>query len=111
MLSPGVVVEEGARVKNSILFRDCVVENKAEVDLVISDKFTRFGPDSIVGTGDHHDIANRLYPKHLYTGITLVGESARIPERMKVGRNSIIKCNAREEEFTVPVLQDGESLT
>lgn len=111
VLSPGVVVEEGARVKNSILFRDCVVENKAEVDLVISDKFTRFGPDSIVGTGDHHDIANRLYPKHLYTGITLVGESARIPERMKVGRNSIIKCNAREEEFTVPVLQDGESLT
>ena len=88
-----------------------MVERGAEVDLVISDKKTRFGQNAVVGTGDHHDIVNRLYPKHLYTGITLVGESALIPERMKVGRNCIIKCSAREEEFTTPVLQDGESLT
>ena len=111
VLSPGVVVEEGALVKDSILFRDCVVETKAEVDLVICDKFTRFGANSSVGIGDHHDIANRLYPKHLYTGITLVGEKARIPEKMKVGRNCIIKCNAQEEDYVTPLLQDGESLT
>ena len=111
VLSPGVVVEKGALVKDSILFRDCVVETAAEVDLVICDKLARFGMHSAVGTGDHHDIANRLYPKHLYTGITLVGESARIPEKMKVGRNCIIKCNAPEEDFVSPVLQDGESLT
>ncbi len=111
VLSPGVVVEEGACIKDSILFRDCVVERGAEVDLVISDKATRFGQNTIVGTGDHHDIVNRLHPKHLYTGITLVGESAQVPEGMKVGRNCIIKCNAREDEFTTPVLQDGESLT
>ena len=111
VLSPGVIVEEGALVKDSILFRDCVVENNAEVDLVISDKYTRFGANSFVGVGDHHDIVNRLYPKHLYTGITLVGESARIPEKIKVGRNCIIKCNALEEEFVAPILQDGESLT
>ncbi|MGI9537082.1 MAG: glucose-1-phosphate adenylyltransferase family protein [Desulfocapsaceae bacterium] len=111
VLSPGVVVEEGAVVKDSILFRDCVVETGAEVDLVISDKVTRFGANSSVGLGDHHDIVNRLYPKHLYTGITLIGETARIPEKMKIGRNCIIKCNALEEDFTAPVLQDGESLT
>lgn len=111
VLSPGVVVGEGALVKDSILFRDCVVETNAGVDLVICDKFTRFGANSSVGIGDHHDIANRLYPKHLYTGITLVGEKARIPEKMKVGRNCIIKCNAQEEDYITPLLQDGESLT
>jgi glucose-1-phosphate adenylyltransferase len=111
VLSPGVVVGEGALVKDSILFRDCVVETNAGVDLVICDKFTRFGANSSVGIGDHHDIANRLYPKHLYTGITLVGEKARIPEKMKVGRNCIIKCNAQEEDYVTPLLQDGESLT
>ena len=111
VLSPGVIVEEGAHIKDSILFRDCVVKSGAQVELVISDKLSCFGANAVVGTGEHHDIINRLYPKHLYTGITLVGESAQIPAGMKVGRNCIIKCNACEDEFTVPMLQDGESLT
>jgi len=110
VLSPGVVVEEGAVVKDSILFRDCVVGKNAQLDLMISDKLTRFGENSVVGTGDNHDIINRLYPKHLYTGITLVGEFAQVPPDVKVGRNCIIKCKAAEEDFTVPMVQDGESL-
>jgi glucose-1-phosphate adenylyltransferase len=111
VLSPGVVVETGAVVKDSILFRDCVVEKNARLDLMISDKLTRFGENSVVGTGDHHDIANRLYPKHLYTGITLVGEFARIPPDIRIGRNCIVKCKAVAEDFTSAFLQDGESLS
>lgn len=111
VLSPGVVVEEGAVVKDSILFRDCRVEKNAQLDLVISDKLTRFGENAAVGVGEHHDIISRLYPKHLYTGITLVGDSAEIPANMKIGRNCIVKCNASEADFTTPFLQDGESLS
>lgn len=111
VLSPGVVVEEGAVVKDSILFRDCVIEKDAQLDLMISDKLTRFGENSVVGTGDNHDISNRLYPKHLYTGITLIGEYAQIPSNVKIGRNCIVKCQATAEDFTTPVLQDGESLS
>jgi glucose-1-phosphate adenylyltransferase len=111
VLSPGVVVEEGALVTDSILFRDCVVEKNARTDLVISDKCARFGKDSRVGIGDNHDIVSRLYPKHLYTGITLIGETAAIPSGMKIGRNCIVKCGAAEADFTSPFLQDGESLT
>ncbi len=111
VLSPGVVVEEGAVVKDSILFRDCVVGKNVLIDLVISDKLTRFGANSAIGIDENHDIINRLYPKHLYTGITLVGESAEIPENMKVGRNCIVKCSATEDDFISPLLQDGESLS
>lgn len=111
ILSPGVIVEEGALVKDSIICRDSVIETNAEVDLVIADKLTRFEAGSAVGVGNNHDIANRLYPKHLYTGISLVGESAVVPENMRVGRNCIVKCNAVKEDYTAPVLQDGESLT
>jgi len=110
VLSPGVVVEEGAVVKDSIIFRDCVIEADATVDLVITDKLSRFGKGAIVGLGEHHDIANRLYPKHLYTGITLVGEFAHIPQGMKIGRNCIVKCKAKPEMFSGSILQDGESL-
>ncbi len=110
VLSPGVVVEEGAVVRDSILFRDCVVKKNARLDLVISDKLTRFGAGCAVGVGDNHDIPNRLNPKHLYTGITLIGEFARIPEGMRIGRNCTVRCNATKKMFTVPMLQDGESL-
>lgn len=110
VLSPGVVVERGAVVKDSIIFRDCRIEENAILDLIISDKLTCFGAGCKVGIGTHHDIANRLYPKHLYTGISLVGEFARIPERMRIGRNCIVRCNATPDLFTAPVLQDGESI-
>ncbi len=110
VLSPGVVVEEGAVVRDSILFRDCVVEKNATLDLVISDKLTRFGAGCSVGIGKNHDIANRLHPKHLYTGITLIGEFAHIPPQMRIGRNCIVRCRATPELFTMPLLQDGESI-
>lgn len=110
VLSPGVIVEEGAMVKDSILFRDCLVKKNARVDLVVADKMVEFGEGSTTGSGDHHDIVNRLYPQHLYTGITLVGDGAVVPPEKRVGRNCIIRCWATPELYRNPVLQDGESL-
>ena len=110
VLAPGVIVEEGAVVQNSILFKDVTVKKNATVDLVVSDRNASIGENAIVGSGEHHDIANRLYPKHLYTGITLIGTKAQIPPDKKIGRNCIIRCNATEDLFASPVVQDGESL-
>ena len=110
VLSPGVIVEEGAVVKDSIIFRDCLIDKNASLDLVISDKLTRIGENAAIGVGEHHDIASRLYPKHLYTGITLIGEYAQIPPDTRIGRNCIVRCKAGEESFSSRILQDGESL-
>ena len=110
VLSPGVVVEEGAVVTDSILSKGVVVEKGAQLDLVVSDKLVRFGEGCIIGFGDNHDIANRLYPKHLYTGITLIGEKAQLPSGKKVGRNCIISCNTTPDMFVENLVQDGESL-
>ncbi len=110
ILSPGVRVEEGAIIKDSILFKDCIVRKGAQVDLVVSDKRVEFGEGSVTGLGENHDIVNRLYPKHLYTGITLVGDKAIIPPGKRIGRNCIIRCQATPEMYQAPILQDGESL-
>lgn len=110
ILAPGVIVEEGAVVQDSILFKDVFVDRNARVDLVVSDKNVRIGQDAVIGFGEHHDIANRLYPKHLYTGISLLGQGSDIPPGKRIGRNCIVRCKAVREDFQVPVLQDGESL-
>ena len=90
VLSPGVIVQEGAVVRDSVLFEDCVVEADARVDLAICDKGVRIGRGAVVGYGDGKDVPNHEFPSHLYTGITLVGKKATVPAAMKIGRNCII---------------------
>ena len=110
VLSPGVVVEEGAVVQNSILFTDCVVKKNATVDLAIFDKQVRVGSGAVVGAGTNHDIANKEQPSHLYTGITLVGKEAEVPPGQSIGRNCIIHPKTREDAYPGKEIADGESL-
>jgi glucose-1-phosphate adenylyltransferase len=91
VLSPGVVVEAGASVRDSILFSDCVVERNAVVDLAILDKLVRVGSRAVVGSGEDHRLANHHYPEHLYTGITLAGKEAAVGAGSAIGRNCILQ--------------------
>jgi glucose-1-phosphate adenylyltransferase len=95
VLSPGVVVGPGAVVRDSVLFSDCRIGAGAVVDLAILDKRVQVGNRVVVGHGDNRQVPNHLHPKHLYTGITLVGKRAVIPEEVVIGRNCIINSDAK----------------
>jgi glucose-1-phosphate adenylyltransferase len=110
VLAPGVVVEEGAVVRDSILFADCVVEKNSTVDLTICDKRVQILGDSIVGFGSRHDFPNIQQPKHLYTGISLIGKEAIIPSGITIGRNCIINSQTEEDAYSTKEIADGETL-
>lgn len=110
VLAPGVVVEKGAVVKDSILFVDCVVETGATVDLAILDKRVHVGSGAVIGAGSNHHIPNRKQPTHLYTGITLIGKEAVVPRGLVVGRNCIIKSHAHYGAYHSNEVPDGESV-
>ena len=107
ILSPGVVVEAGARVRDSIILDDCLIDKNAVVDLAILDKRVRVAPGAVVGSGSGKAVANRLYPKHLYTGITLVGKEAVVPAGMVVGRNCIVQPCRQAGDFPKSAVEDG----
>ena len=108
VLSPGVHVGKGAVIKDSILFEDCVVGESAQIDLCICDKRVMIGSESVVGHGQGFDKVNQDYPKHLYTGISMIGKEARIPAGVTIGRNCIVRaCYSGMEVLT---LGDGESI-
>lgn len=109
VLSPGVVVEQGASVVSSVLMHDCVVREKARLEKVVADKQAVFGKGSSIGFGDpsKHNVKN---PKHLHTGISLVGKAAVIPSGARVGTNCCICPNLSETDWTTLDLQDGETL-
>ncbi len=110
VLAPGVVVEEGAVVRDSILFSDCVVERDSVVDLTICDKRVRIQGDAIVGSGSNHELPNKQYPTHLYTGISLIGKEAVVPPGVTIGRNCIVNSQIREEAYPGKEIADGETL-
>jgi glucose-1-phosphate adenylyltransferase len=98
VLSPGVRVEAGAMVRDSIVMFDAIVEGGAQLDRAIVDKEARIGSDARVGIGD--DLRpNRDEPERLYAGITLVGKRARVPGGAEIGRNCRIDPNATEADF------------
>ncbi|WP_028583903.1 glucose-1-phosphate adenylyltransferase family protein [Desulfogranum mediterraneum] len=110
VLSPGVIVKKGAVVSNSVIFDDVIIGQDARVDHAICDKRVYIGDGAVVGNSDNMTIANRDYPDHLYTGITLIGKEARIPDQAGIGRNCIINFGFQEKDFNGSLqLGDGES--
>ncbi len=110
VLSPGVHVKKGAVVSNSVIFSDSVIGENAVVDLSICDKRVCVGAGAKVGDGDNLTLANKNFPKHLYTGISLIGKGATIPAGTRVGRNCIVNFGYSADSFNGQhFLADGES--
>jgi glucose-1-phosphate adenylyltransferase len=98
LLSPGVFVAEGALVRDSILFPDCIVGPGSTLDRVILDKQVVVGADVRLGDGEDTR-PNRTQPRNLQTGITVVGKGARIPSGLRIGRNCLIGSDVLERDF------------
>lgn len=110
VLSPGVKVGPGCKVRDSIIMHDCIIEEGASIDLTIMDKRVRVGKGAVVGNGTNKSVPNSKYPDHLYTGITLVAKEAVIPPATTIGRNCIINSWCTQEDFKDNMLKDGETV-
>jgi glucose-1-phosphate adenylyltransferase len=109
ILSPGVVVLEGAVVRDSVVMTDSQIGPGAVVDRCIIDKEVVIGAGARLGVGDD-DTPNWTEPERLNTGITLVGRNARVPGGITAGRNVLIAPNVAERHFTSAEIVSGESV-
>ncbi len=108
VLSPGVYVEEGAVVKDSIVMSFTYIGKGVILDRVVVDKHVRIGDGTVLGYGDDNT-PNKLEPDKLNTGITVVGKGAKIPEGFKIGRNVRIDPDTGLEDFpSTYIVPSGE---
>ncbi len=98
VLSPGVRVEAGAIVRDSVIMNDTVVQSGAIVDRCILDKEIEIGAEAQVGTGDDNT-PNQLEPANINTGITIVGKRAFIPANASIGRNCRIDPGTSRDDY------------
>src|SRR5690242_13550226 len=110
VLSPGVRVDVGAVVRDSIVMFDSVIRAGAVVDRAILDKEVVVGQGAIVGTGPYDDRPNRQEATRLNTGITVVGKRAVVPRGTRLGRNVKVAADVRISDWSKKVIKSGESV-
>src|SRR5262245_11871391 len=110
VLSPGVRVDVGAVVRDSIVMFDTVIRSGAVVDRAILDKEVVVGQGAIVGEGPYDDRPNKMEPGRLNTGITVVGKRAVVPRGVRIGRNVNVAADVRSSDFAGRVVRSGESV-
>jgi glucose-1-phosphate adenylyltransferase len=110
VLSPGVRVEVGAVIRDSIVMFDSIIRAGAVLDRAILDKEIVVGQGAIVGEGPDLDTPNRDEPGRLNTGITVVGKRAVIPRGTRIGRNVRVASEARVSDFGGRVVRTGTSV-
>jgi glucose-1-phosphate adenylyltransferase len=109
VLSPGVIVEKGAVVRDSIVLNNGWIGGSSVVDRAILDKNVFVGRGAHVGHGD--DFApNVSCPEHLSSGLSIVGKGTRLPEGLVVGRNCRVAPDLVERDFTLAALPSGAVL-
>jgi glucose-1-phosphate adenylyltransferase len=110
VLFPGVQVEEGAVVEDSILFFDTVVEAGAKVKKVITDKRVMIGARARIGGGSSA-LPNQSFPHLLSSGLTVIGRDTHLPSRIRVGANCILYPYLEENAFDSKDIPSGATLS
>ncbi len=98
VLSPGVRVERGALVRDSVILSNSVIRAGAGVSSCVIAEAVEVGAAAFLGAGG--DLTpNEGEPELLASGLTLVGQGARIPAGLVIGRNCLVEPGAGEKDF------------
>lgn len=108
VLFPGAVVEEGAYIEDSIIMSNSIVKRNTSVKKCIISEWVTIAENCRLGEGE--DIPNEYKPGIYNSGITVVGEEARIPAGAVIGKNVMIDIGAGEEDFTTLTVESGKSV-
>jgi glucose-1-phosphate adenylyltransferase len=105
VLSPGVVVERGAVVRDAVIMHRSRIAAGAVVDRAIIDKDVRVGEGALVGVGEA--VPNRAHPRTLSSGVTVIGKGTRVPAAVRIGRSCLVYPDMREADFPGPEIPAG----
>jgi glucose-1-phosphate adenylyltransferase len=110
ILSPGVCVETGAVVRDSVIMNDTIIRAGAVIDRCVLDKEIEIGAGTQVGAGDDMT-PNLLEPANINTGITIVGKRARVPAGAVIGRNCRIDANTTPIDYDQLQVPSGATIS
>ncbi|MEN8905946.1 MAG: glucose-1-phosphate adenylyltransferase [Clostridiales bacterium] len=108
IIFPGVHIEEGAVVKDSIIMSYTDVERDCEIYKSILSEGVKTGKHTKIGIGE--DIQNDSKPDIYNYGITVIGENTELLDEMTIGKNVVIDCDITPQDITSNTIESGKSL-
>ncbi|MGH7730928.1 MAG: glucose-1-phosphate adenylyltransferase family protein [Candidatus Eiseniibacteriota bacterium] len=103
VLFPGVSVQPGAEIVDSVVMLDASVGRGARVHRSILDKFVRVGDGAWVGEGERAGDPALAW----LDGLTLVGKEAAIPDGARIGPEVVVGVGASDADFPAGRLAPG----
>jgi glucose-1-phosphate adenylyltransferase len=110
ILSPGVCVEPGAVVRDSVIMDDTIIRAGAVIDRCILDKEVEIGAGAQLGAGEGL-IPNQLEPANIYAGLTIVGKRAHVPAGAIIGRNCRIDAETTLKDYAQLQVPGGATIS
>ncbi|SDB24793.1 glucose-1-phosphate adenylyltransferase [Eubacterium oxidoreducens] len=108
VIGEGVIIEEGAVVKDSIIMSKTRVGAEAIVQKSIIAENCDIGEKVVLGDGE--EAPNKLKPAIYTDGLVTIGENSVIPRRMNVGKNTAIAGVTEPEDYIDGRLESGGSI-
>jgi glucose-1-phosphate adenylyltransferase len=105
VISSGVVIEEGAEIRDSIIMENTVIGKNTKVYKAIIAEDVHVGANVELGVGEEAE--NVYKPKIYNSGLVTIGEYSVIPDGVKVGKNTAITGETTKEDYQDGALVSG----
>ena len=108
VIFPGVIIEKGTTIENSIIMSNSKIGAGCFIDHCILGENVHIENNVSMGTGEN--VVNVDKPYVYNSGITVIGERAHIPADVTIGRNVMIDMNVASEDFCSLQVASGCSI-
>lgn len=108
VIGAGVVIEEGAVVRDSIIMRESVIGAGAKITKSILAEQVVVGKNSELGVGEYRE---SCYDRRVYNSdLVTVGENTVIPSGVKIGKNTAIWGETVAADYPDGMLESGGAI-
>lgn len=105
VLGAGVIVEEGAVVRDSILMKNTVIGKDAQIEKAIIAEDCVIGEEAQIGVGE--SALSKLNASVYAFDLATIGEKSVIPAKVKIGKNTAIRGRTEPSDYPDGELASG----
>ncbi len=105
VISPNVIIEEGAEVNDSIIMQGTVIKKGTKIDKAIIAEGVTIGENCNIGVGEY---ADSTFSQKVYNcELAVIGDDTVIPDNVTVGRNVVISGKTEAVDYPEGKLSSG----
>ena len=105
VLGAGVIVEEGAVIRDSIIMGGVKIGKNCYLEKAIVAENTEIGDNTKIGVGEEAE--SQLNASIYAFGLAVIGENSIVPKDVTIGKNTAIKGVTSEDDYPDHALVSG----